>query len=388
MKNLLRYFLIVFFTFLVIGIGLELSGNGHILEGLPQTYFRGLTKPDIDELKFSDTRAIAKANQPEPWKMAQNMEEITISEEDLAYHEELESTAFLVTKGDEILYEQYWEDYDEHTLSNSFSMAKTFTAMCIMRAEEEGWLRTTDKVCKYLPRFCEGENTKLTIEHLLQMSSNINFGESYSNPFGYQAKAYFNDDLFGLTAPYLVEEGAGTIWKYQGGDTVILHEVLESATGKSMAEFFSENFWQRIGTEHEAYWGLDDHEGKEKAFSAVYATARDFAKVGKLFRDQGRISNGEEALSAYSITKMKEPVNLPDKEGNVVDYYGYQLWLLHDLDTPVHLWQGMRGQYIINVPQWDMTIVRLGHERYEKQGKDYSEDVYRWIEMSMRMKDL
>ncbi|MEO0405651.1 MAG: hypothetical protein AAF193_12335, partial [Bacteroidota bacterium] len=54
---------------------------------------------------------------------------------------------------------------------------------------------------------------------------------------------------------------------------------------------------------------------------------------------------------------------------------------LNDLENDVHLWQGMRGQYIINIPEWDMTIVRLGHERDVKNGKDYSEDVYRWIEM-------
>ena len=370
---------------MILVLALHLTGNGHILEALPQTYFRGITKPDIDDLKYSDTKVIAKADQPEHWKMSSSLPGKVLSDKDLAYHEQLQSTVFLVTQGDEILYEQYWEDYNKNTLSNSFSMAKTFTAMCIMRAEEEGWLKTSDKVCKFLPRFCDGENTKLTIAHLLQMSSNIDFGESYSNPFGYQAKAYFNDDLFGLTAPYLVEEGAGTVWKYQGGDTVILHEILESATGKSLADLFSENFWQRIGTSHAAYWGLDDNDGKEKAFSAVYATGRDFAKVGKLLRDFGKLSDGEEVLSAHSIAKMTEPANLPDKDGDVVNYYGYQLWLLNDLDAPVYMLKGMRGQYIINIPQWEMTIVRLGHVRDVKQGKAYSKDVYRWIEMGKNL---
>ena len=288
--------------------------------------------------------------------------------------------------GNDILFEQYWEDYDSTTISNSFSMAKSFTAMCVMRAQEEGLLDIDDHVCKYLPRFCDGKNADLTIKHLLLMTSNINFGESYSNPFGYQAKAYFNDDLFGLTAPYQVETKAGSIWKYQGGDTVILHEILEKATGKTLAGFLSEKFWQKMGAENEAYWGLDDENGKEKAFSAVYATARDFAKVGQLFRDEGRLSDGNQALTSESISSMIQPVGIPDSEGSLVKYYGYQIWLLNDLETSVYLWQGMRGQYIINIPDWDMTIVRLGHERDVKKGKDYAEDVYKWIEMGRAFK--
>ncbi|MEO0403733.1 MAG: serine hydrolase, partial [Bacteroidota bacterium] len=301
-KHLVRNFFILLGLLLVIAIVLSLTGNGHILEGLPQTYFRGLTKPDIDDFRYSDTRPIAIAKEKKrAWDKASSAYSNSLSEKDVQYHEGLGSTAFLVTVGNEIVFEQYWEDYDSTTISNSFSMAKSFTAMCIMRAQEDGLLSVQDPVCKYLPRFCDGKNSELTIEHLLKMTSNINFGESYSNPFGYQAKAYYNDDLFSLTAPYLVEKKAGSVWKYQGGDTVILHELLEKVTGKTLAGYFSEKIWQAIGAEHEAYWGLDDDHGKEKAFSAVYATARDFAKVGQLFRNKGQLANGESALQGSSL---------------------------------------------------------------------------------------
>ncbi|NQX90875.1 MAG: serine hydrolase [Flavobacteriales bacterium] len=278
-----------------------------------------MTKPDIDDFRFSDTRPIAIAKEKKrAWNKPPDAFISSLSSESLSYHEAFGSTAFLVTVGNDILFEQYWEDYDSTTISNSFSMAKSFTAMCVMRAQEEGLLDIDDHVCKYLPRFCDGKNADLTIKHLLLMTSNINFGESYSNPFGYQAKAYFNDDLFGLTAPYQVETKAGSIWKYQGGDTVILHEILEKATGKTLAGFFSEKFWQKMGAENEAYWGLDDENGKEKAFSAVYATARDFAKVGQLFRDEGRLSDGNQALTSESISSMIQPVGIPDSEGSLV----------------------------------------------------------------------
>ena len=89
-------------------------------------------------------------------------------------------------------------------------MAKSFTAMSIGVAVDQGLLKTSDPVGNYLPRFKQGLNAELSIKELLQMSSGINFGESYTNPFGYQAKSYYNDDLIGLTKDYLVSKTPGT----------------------------------------------------------------------------------------------------------------------------------------------------------------------------------
>lgn len=369
-------------------IGLLVTGNEHILYGLPATYLSGNSRPDIDDASFFDLREVAPGSHA-PWPEHPELHNLALTEADIAYHEQLHSVAFLVIHRDTIVLEQYFEDYDKDTRSNSFSMAKSFTSLAVGTASDRGLLNVDDPVAKYLPRFNEGTSAKLTLRQLLQMRSNIDFGESYSNPFGYQAKAYYGADLLGITAPFRVTGQPGTEWKYEGGNTVILGEVVQKVTGMTLSEWFSQTIWSRIGTEHAGYWNLDKEGGMEKAFSGFYATARDFARIGKLMLHRGKWE-GTQVLGSGWVDASLQPVYTNDRDGNMVEHYGYQWWLAPQADRPWHYAaRGMRGQYIIVVPEHDLVIVRLGHNRDESrdEGATMSPDLPRWIEMGMKYVD-
>jgi len=377
MKRLQRTFFFVLLIILVIYASLALTGNGHILEGIPQTYFRGVNKPDIDDLPFSDVREIP-VGEAQAWPKSSAYNRFKLSDELLEKHEKYESTAYLIIENDSLLFEQYWGQGGVDILSNSFSMAKSFTAMSIGVAVDKGLFNTSDPVGNYLPRFKQGLNAELSIKELLQMSSGINFGESYTNPFGYQAKSYYNDDLIGLTKDYLVSKTPGTFWEYQGGNTVILSELLEKETGVRLSHYFGENIWSKIGAEHVAYWGLDDEDGMEKAFSAVYATARDFARIGQLYLNNGHWK-GTQILSPDFVQKSLQPCDAPDKDGLPANHYGYQWWLGEFEGEKIFMCVGMRGQYIICQPSKNRVVVRLGHTRPETKVDRLPEDLFWWL---------
>ncbi len=378
MKRLQRTFLFVLLIFIVLYVSLEFTGNGHILEGLPQTYFRGLNKPDIDDLQFSQVREV-KNGEGRAWPKSIHYKQEGLSDALLAKHEKYRSTAYLVIENDSLVFEQYWLDGGVDVLSNSFSMAKTFTAMAFGVAEDQGVLSASDPAGKYLPRFQGGLNDQLTLEHLLQMCSGIPFGESYTNPFGYQAKSYFSDNLVEITQEYLVEQAPGTLWEYQGGNTVILSEILEQETGQRLSDYFSAHIWSKIGAEHPAFWGLDEEEGMEKAFSAFYASARDFARIGKLYLDSGRWDD-ETLLSERFIRASLNPCGIPDKNGDPANHYGYQWWLGEHEGEEIFMCIGMRGQYIICQPAKNRIIVRLGHDRSDQRIQRLPEDLFWWLE--------
>lgn len=377
MKRLQRTFFFVLLIILVIYASLALTGNGHILEGIPQTYFRGVNKPDIDDLPFSDVREIP-IGEAQAWPKSHAYNRFELSDDLLEKHKKYESTAYLIIENDSLLYEQYWGQGGEDVLSNSFSMAKSFTAMSIGVAADKGLLRTSDPVGNYLPRFKQDINAELSIKELLQMTSGINFGESYTNPFGYQAKSYYNDDLIGLTQDYLVSKKPGTFWEYQGGNTVILSELLEKETGVRLSQYFGENIWSKIGAEHVAYWGLDDEDGMEKAFSAVYATARDFARIGQLYLNNGQWK-GAQVLSPAFVQESIQPCDAPDKDGLPANHYGYQWWLGEFEGEKIFMCVGMRGQYIICQPSKNRVVVRLGHTRPETKVDRLPEDLFWWL---------
>ncbi len=380
----LKNFLIGLVALVLVAVALlYLTGNEHILEGLPSTYFRGKASPDIDDFAYHDVRKV-EMGEPQPWPVSSRFGK-ELDAADMDYMKSLETSAFLVIHQDSILFEYYGEDGGVNTLSNSFSMAKSFASLSMGAAVDRGWFKINDPIAKTLPRFSEGTNAKLTLQQVLQMRSNIDFGESYVSPFGFQARTYFGDDVWKETEPYRVTGYPGSLWNYEGGNTLIVAEMLEKKTKKSLSEWFSIYFWKRIGAENDAYWALDREDGHEIAYSAFFATARDFAKVGKLMLHKGKWGQTQ-VLSRTWYDLCTTPFSVQDIHGNVVKHYGAQWWLAPPNIEPWHFSaRGMRGQYIVVVPDAELVIVRLGHERDEQKEDEMSLDLKKWVEMGLKL---
>jgi len=259
-----------------------ITGHGYIWGGLVETYARGWNNSNIDDIEFRDLRTIAAAENPSPWvaKKSWNME---FTEEEMAWHDEYMSASFLVLHGDTLLFEEYWQGHDHTTLTNSFSACKSIVALALGLAVSDGKVNVQNELADYLPRFAGDGGRGLTVQEALQMRSHIPFGEDYANPFGFMAKAYYRGDIQGLLEPYRVEETPGSEWKYEGGNTMLLGELIAGLDEGSLSQWVETRLWNPMGAQHDAFWGLDapDEEGGiERCFAAYYATSRDYARFG------------------------------------------------------------------------------------------------------------
>jgi len=385
MKILKKIFFGILILVILAILGLLVTGNSHILNGITKTWMIGKSKPDIDDKKYFDLREI-KNGIPQPWKKSSNYNRISLSEKILTDAETYGTVAFLVIHNDEIISEKYWEGYNETSSFNSFSMAKSYLGTLIGIAIDEGKIKGVDqKVSDYLTWFEEGElNQKLTIKDLLTMSSGIDYGESYTNPFGFQAKAYYGHDLRNLVKNYSVKTSPGTVWKYEGGNSVLLGMILEKATGESISNYFSEKIWSKIGASQSAYWNLDDEGGMEKTFSAIYSNAQDFARMGKLYLNNGRWDE-KQLVSELFVNQSIKPININDSKGENVKHYGYHYWLGEYQGKKFFHSRGMRGQYVIVIPEDNIIIVRLGHDRPKTRKNNLSTDTYDFIDEAYRL---
>jgi CubicO group peptidase (beta-lactamase class C family) len=361
-----------------------ITDHMYIFEGIKQAWLRGDMSGNIDDLKYAiDTRVLAPSD-PSPWAEAENINSFELSEETLRYMEGEEIASFLVIKNDTIIFEKYWLGHDEETLSNSFSMAKTIVAMSIGLAVEDGLIDVQAPVSKYLPRFSEGLGEGLTVEHLLQMRSNIPFGESYTNPFGFPAKAYYKADNRALLSPYRPISTPGSIWEYQSGNTMLLSEILSSVQDKTLADYVSEGIWGPVHAEHNAEWGLDAVDGVERSFAQFYSTTRDFARFGKLIQDGGMVDSTQ-VIAASFIEDMITPVS-DDKLEVSAPHYGYQIWLGHTDDgIEFSYLRGHRCQYVISIPSQNLVIVKTGYKRNLELKRFLSSDTYIYIETALQI---
>jgi len=150
----------------------------------------------------------------------------------------------------------------------------------------------------------------------------------------------------------------GTLHKYKSGDTQLLGLIVEKATGKTLSQYAAEKLWQPLGAEHDALWSTDHDKGNEKAYCCFNSNVRDFARIGKLMLDSGKI-NGVPVIDSLYFANSIKPCNIPDINGTPCKYYGYQWWI-----DPVHqdifYARGILGQYIIVIPGRNTIIVRLG----------------------------
>ncbi|MFM7814471.1 MAG: serine hydrolase domain-containing protein [Flavobacteriales bacterium] len=360
-------------------LGLLMTGNGHVLRGIRSTYLIGEKNPDIDDLGYFDLALIAAGN-PRPWPISADAAELGKSL--FGADDSLETTAFILVQNDTIRAEYYAADGGVDVVSNSFSMAKSFTAMMIMRACEQGYIQSlNDPVGKYLPEYQSGPDAHLTIQHLLQMTSTIPFGESYSSPFGYMARAYFGNELQEETYRYHAEGSPGSRWSYEGGNTVLLGLILKAATGKSPSTYFGEEFWRPMGSEHAAFWNLDHEGGLEKVFSGYYATARDFARIGSLMLHHGVVGQ-DTLLSEASVASLIAPCRVPDGLGETCTWYGSQWWIDGSENPRFFACRGMRGQYIICVPEHHLCIVRLGHRQSKARIHHMPADMLQYLNLA------
>jgi CubicO group peptidase (beta-lactamase class C family) len=362
-------------------VGLMATGNSHILYGIGQTWLIGKKSPDINDMSHFSVSTI-KADHPEPWPLHRKFNLLPMPGNRIASVDSFETTALLVFKNDSLLFEKYWDDYSEKTTSNSFSMAKSFTAMLIGKAIEEGYIKSLDqKVGDFIPEYNGGKDAALTIRHLMQMSSGIPFGESYASPFGYMAKAYYGRELQEETFKYHVDKDPGTVWAYEGGNTVLLGLIIRKATGRTPSQYFFEKFWSCLGAETDAHWNLDHENGIEKTFSGFYATARDFARIGKLYMHHGVWGN-DTLLSPEFVQQCLSPVNIPDVNGENTTWYGLQWWMGKWEGKDFFSCRGLRGQYIICVPEDNLIVVRLGHAQSKERKDHMPPDMYLYLNVA------
>lgn len=384
MKLLRNILIILLFVFGLLNLFLLLTNNSHIYKALALTYLKGRTGPDIDDYKEFPVRTIA-AGTAQPWPRGVDYNAIRIPASYMPSITRLGTVALLVVKNDSLRHEQYWEGYDEQSLSNSFSMAKTFVSILAGIALEEGKIKSIDQALgELIPEFGSGENASLTIRHLLTMSSGLNFDEDYKSPFAYPAKAYYGADVEKLTLSYKVVQPPGKTFDYLSGNTILLAMAIERAVGMSISEYASEKLWKPIGASHNALWMLDQADGMEKAYCCFNSNAPDFARIGQLFLKKGNWK-GTRVLSETFVNESVKPAPLNETDGTPNQRYGYSWWLAKHNGHSIFYARGILGQYIIVIPEEDLVLVRLGHQRDESSDGLHPDDFYKYVDLALEM---
>jgi CubicO group peptidase (beta-lactamase class C family) len=272
------------------------------------------------------------------------------------------TTAFIVIKDDKIVYEKYFNGYQRDSIGTSFSIAKSITSALIGIAIDEGLIASIDDpITKYIPELKERDTRfgNITIKNLLTMSSGLRYVEE-GLPWSDDTTTYYDTELRSLALSSKVEESPGKRFHYNNYNPLLLGMILERATHKPVSQYLEDKIWKPLGMDAHASWSLDsDASGFEKMESGINARAIDFAKIGRLFLNNGNW-NGKQVISENWVNESTRP----DTSTDPAPFYQYMWWVhpLSEDSTRYNFYAaGNYGQFIYVIPEKNIVIVRHGY---------------------------
>jgi CubicO group peptidase (beta-lactamase class C family) len=216
-----------------------------------------------------------------------------------------------------------------------------------------------------VPAWRGTDKERITLLDLLEMRSGLRFVEDYVDDDASHCLAMLfgegSSDHAAYAAALPLDDPPGTVWNYSSGTTNIICRILGDVVGggrEGMERFLSERLFGPAGMAS-ASPRFDD-AGTWVGSSYVYATARDFARFGELYRNDGVTPSGERILperwADHGRTFVAhDPVD--DLPGGFD--YGRHWWMWPDLPGSIAA-HGYEGQYVVVVPDRALTVVHLG----------------------------
>ena len=316
------------------------------------------TKASIDDYKFFDNVEIKKSDSLFEWPKHNLYNQVGSSKTLDSVHKKNETVAFLIIKNDSIIKEDYFLGYDENSMTNSFSMSKSIISFLFLKSIEEGTIPSLNsKLTDYFPAFNESNGGNVTLSDLSTMSSGLVWEENYKDLMGITAQAYVTKDLNKLMMGSKFSRDSGDKFKYLSGNTQLLAMAIEKANSSTIQELTYKWLWNPMGAKNDALWMIDSKEkNMTKAYCCLSSNAKDFAKVGLVYKNFGKINEQKLIDSSFISMSIKPRFN-----SNPI--YGYGLWIGKQNNIDFFSLRGHQGQYVIVIPEEDVIIVRLGKRK-------------------------
>jgi CubicO group peptidase (beta-lactamase class C family) len=273
-----------------------------------------------------------------------------------------DTTAFLVMRGDRLLYEGYFNGAGHDSIQTSMSMAKSVLSALVGIAIGEGRIGSVeDPITRYVPELAERDPRfgRITLRHLLTMTSGLRYEEGGLS--GDDTSTYYAPDLrkLALEATEVVEE-PGRRFLYNNFNPLLVGLALERATGMPVATYLERRLWRPLGMEADGSWSLDsERSGFEKMESGLNGRPLDFAKFGLLFARDGAWRGRQLVPRAW----VRDPTLVPTRVAEAPTR-SYQLfWWVQDERRPrAQFARGNYGQHVYVVPEDDVVLVRFGRD--------------------------
>ena len=333
------------------------SNTQHVL--LPEIAGPSLVEPANQELGLALDRAFAEPDQP-PFR---------------------HTKAVVVLKDGHVVAERYAPGYGIATPILGYSATKSVTSALIGILVRKGKLAVNEPAPVAAWQNPNDPRHAITIDHLLRHTSGLAMGSSLHASLAsaiapVNQMKYIARDMAAFAESADLESRPGSAWNYHDGNTIILSHLIRDAVGGhaadvlrfARAELFGPLGMRNVTVEFDA-------TGTPEGSSQMLASARDWARFGALYLDDG-IIGGKRILPEGWVNYSAAPTQsawVGNGAGfwtNRGDSYGAKYRTGLGWPAESFYASGTFGQYVIIVPSERLVIARLGTSgnRYDIEG--------------------
>jgi len=267
-----------------------------------------------------------------------------------------QTRAVLVIHKDKIIAEKYGNNFNKNSCLLGWSMTKSVMVSIYGILQHQGKLSVTDKAP--ISEWKDDERNEITINHLLQMNSGLEWEEDYTKICDVTEMLFLEEDMSKAQINKPLVAQPGEVNNYSSGTTNLLSGLLRHYfdSHQDYLDFWYTHLIDKIGMHSMTV--ETDLSGNYVASSYGWATARDWSKLGLLYLHNGNW-NGTSIFGKDWTDYATKPNNTSNGE------YGAQIWLnaggkYPDVPKSLYSFNGHQGQYVFVLPEQNLVIVRMG----------------------------
>jgi CubicO group peptidase (beta-lactamase class C family) len=274
----------------------------------------------------------------------------------------INTRAIVVVHKGRIVAEEYADGFKYDQPQLGWSMTKSFSNALIGILIRDGKLKLTNK--NLLPKWQDPRDprSEITLDHLLKMSSGLQWDESYFSWSPVVEMVYTQAKMSDYASSLPLEYKPGEKWEYSSGTTNILFDIIKNATGKNYHAFIYERLFHKIGMSRTVI--ELDGSGGFVGSTFGWATPRDWARFGLLYLNEGRWQ-GEQIISKEWIKYSSTPSSQAPNGTYAAQFWHISAEAPQAIPSDLYYAHGFEGQRVIIIPSKELVIVRLGQTHFE-----------------------
>lgn len=288
--------------------------------------------------------------------------------------------AILVEQDGKRIIEEYFNEFNKDVPHDTRSSFKSITSLLAGIAIDKKLLALDDKLGRFFPDLKDQAKRNISLQNLLEMRSGLNCEEFYEVGPECETEMVKTQDWVAYCLGVSLIRKPGLNWSYNSIEPMLVGEIIARASGMSVMEFAKKNLFQPLSID--TYRWTVSPKGQGMTAGSFYMKPMDMLKIIDLVKNKGRW-NGKQIVSANWIetsTNCQIPIDfsfvryskIPNAKYESARYgfYWYKERLIYqNINTDVLFASGNGGQYLMWLPDYNITAVFTGSNYGNWRGK-------------------